>query len=409
MIWAYAQAIGRRLMAWSLLSVIIGVTLGIFGDSFWRAFGIQCLVWGAIDGVIAGFGLRSAAKRARPPEVEARNLRRLLWVNTGLDGLYIAAGLWLIVALGDEWRGHGWGIILQGAFLLIFDAVHAWRIPAEQSLPAIGFFTGPEHQSFSFQSSGTGAPAALLVHGFPGTPAEMRALGESLHRAGWSAHGVLLPGFGPDIPTLGQRRYDEWVRAVEAKLLELKRAHSRVALIGYSFGGGLSVEVAARIAPDGLVLLAPFAWTETLAQRVLVALASPLLPHAFRPYRRANFDDPKFRHTMTRFMGGADLDDPALRQALRELAVPATLLQEVRHTRRAYRLARQVRAPVLVVQGERDEVSRPANTQRLVNALPSGVRYVRVEAGHDLIEPTSPGWPEVERTVLEFATRTATK
>ncbi|MGQ0600990.1 MAG: alpha/beta hydrolase [Anaerolineales bacterium] len=205
------------------------------------------------------------------------------------------------------------------------------------------------------------------------------------------------------------RRYHEWVGAVEQKLVGLRRAHEQVLLVGYSFGAALSVEVATRVQPDGLILLAPFMWTETPVQRRLLALASPLLPYAFKPYARANFDDPKFRHTMNKFTGGADLDNAELRAALRDFAVPVTLFQEVRQTRRAYTLACEVRGPVLVVQGEKDEVSRPANTLRLVSALPPGTRFVRVDAGHDLIEPASPAWPEVERAVLTFAARVADK
>jgi alpha-beta hydrolase superfamily lysophospholipase len=53
-------------------------------------------------------------------------------------------------------------------------------------------FQGPEHLPFLWPG---GQPAALLVHGFPGTPAEMRPLGEALHQAGWTAQGILLPGF----------------------------------------------------------------------------------------------------------------------------------------------------------------------------------------------------------------------
>ena len=63
-------------------------------------------------------------------------------------------------------------------------------------------FQGDEHQPFHWNG---GQPAALLVHGFPGTPAEMRPLGTALHQAGWTVYGPLLPGFGPDIVTLFER------------------------------------------------------------------------------------------------------------------------------------------------------------------------------------------------------------
>ena len=44
-------------------------------------------------------------------------------------------------------------------------------------------FEAPEHQSYLWPG---GQPAALLLHGFPGTPAGTRALGQVPHAAGWS-------------------------------------------------------------------------------------------------------------------------------------------------------------------------------------------------------------------------------
>jgi esterase/lipase len=402
-----------RLRAWAVVSVLAGLALIAVGDPFWRGFGIQAVAWGLINGVIAWAGYRNAQKRARPPEAEARHLLRLLWVNAGLDLLYIAIGAAVIVFLGPaspEASGHGWGVVVQGAFLLVFDALHALRLPPEPRLPAVQFFTGPEHQPFTLHSpisdsqpSRSKTRAALLVHGFPGTPAEMRALGESLHAAGWTVRGLLLPGFGSDIPTLIYRRYADWVRAVEAELAALRREHERVIVVGYSFGGALALSAAARVPADGLVLIAPFLLTQPWWQQLMFLLIGPFLPYAFRPYARADFSDPRFRHVMDSFVGGADLDDPELHRALRDLAVPATILQEAAETTTAYRAAERVRAPALIVQGVRDEIARLTDVPRLLKAFGGRARYLRVDAGHDLLEPGKPGWAEVERAVLEFA------
>ena len=136
--WRASARIGRQLGAWSIASVLLGTALLAFADGATaRAFGLQCLVWGAIDGGIALAGaiaLRRAHARGAvddPQEApgERRRLRRLLWINAGLDVGYVAAGL-LLVAL---WRtpdglGHGLGVLVQGGFLLVFDAVHARRL-----------------------------------------------------------------------------------------------------------------------------------------------------------------------------------------------------------------------------------------------------------------------------------------
>ncbi|MGV2435662.1 MAG UNVERIFIED_CONTAM: hypothetical protein LVT10_12975 [Anaerolineae bacterium] len=52
-------------------------------------------------------------------------------------------------------------------------------------------FQGQEHLPFTLE--GSGKTAALLVHGFPGSAAEMRPIGDILHAQGITARGVLLP------------------------------------------------------------------------------------------------------------------------------------------------------------------------------------------------------------------------
>ena len=69
---------------------------------------------------------------------QAHALRRLLWLNAGLDLLYLALG-WRLAqaAIGSARRGHGLGILAQGGFLLLFDLLHARAVPqfAAPSLP----------------------------------------------------------------------------------------------------------------------------------------------------------------------------------------------------------------------------------------------------------------------------------
>jgi hypothetical protein len=138
-IWGFQQTLTRRLFIWSGLSIIVG--LGLLGlDSFWRGFGIQALAWGLIDAAIAFFGGLTARRRyaALPDPLapvcvrnESQKLRRLLWVNAGLDVGYMAGGLALALTLGANdpaWQGHGWGIVAQGGFLFLFDLYHAWII-----------------------------------------------------------------------------------------------------------------------------------------------------------------------------------------------------------------------------------------------------------------------------------------
>ena len=140
MIWLYQTRISSQLFAWSALSVFGGVALLLLVlDPFWRGVGLQGVVWGAIDAGIAFFGqLGMRRKLADVPDPndrgvqleEARRLQRLLFINAGLDVLYVAVGVGIVLTFGVDntfARGNGVGIVVQGAFLLLFDLFHGWR------------------------------------------------------------------------------------------------------------------------------------------------------------------------------------------------------------------------------------------------------------------------------------------
>jgi carboxylesterase len=336
-----------------------------------------------------------------------------LWINTGLDVLYIAGGITLASILGPGnpgWLGHGWGIMVQGAFLFFFDLIHAQAVPPGYGrtpilpLHSLRAFSEPLHQPF-FHAGGSGA--ALLVHGFPGTPAEMRPLADVLHDQGWTVQGILLPGFGSQLPEIFERRYTDWLEAVEQNLLALKQKYSPVLLIGYSLGGTLSIAAASRIQPDGLVLLSPFWRIGTPLQRLVGLILRPFLPRYFRPLQRADFHDPKLQQSLADFFPDVDLDDPETHTWLRDLQVPATVISQiVKSGKLGYRRARSVRTPTLVVQGEEDELVRPSNTRRLVERLASAQSdggYLEIPGGHNIIDKDQPEWGRLEQTLIEFS------
>jgi hypothetical protein len=135
-IWTLQTRLSRHLLVWSALSIATGAFL-LFAPPFWQGVGVQALVWGTIDAAIALFGLRALRRRraragAHEPHAlshEARNLRRLLLVNAGLDVLYVGAGVAVLNGFASDFaRGNGVGIIVQGGFLLLFDAFYALKV-----------------------------------------------------------------------------------------------------------------------------------------------------------------------------------------------------------------------------------------------------------------------------------------
>jgi hypothetical protein len=141
-IWQFQTRLSRRLQNWAIFSVASGLLMR-FGGRYWRGMGGQFIGWGLINAAIALFGRSAADNRAADyenpgaPQVlakESRNLRRLLLINAGLDVLYILFGAGLAARdKGDGTRkGNGRGIIIQGAFLFVFDVLHAAMLPRHE-------------------------------------------------------------------------------------------------------------------------------------------------------------------------------------------------------------------------------------------------------------------------------------
>src|SRR5262245_56069673 len=113
-------------------------------------------------------------------------------------------------------------------------------------------YAHPDHQEFRYSG---GRARALLIHGFLGSPRDMRPLGEALAAVGVDVRGVLLPGFGPDTARLSRVRADEWLAAARSAWNELRDGAERTTLIGFSMGGAIALSLAAESgqAPDHLV------------------------------------------------------------------------------------------------------------------------------------------------------------
>lgn len=280
----------------------------------------------------------------------------------------------------------------------------------QQTLSFAPAFAGAEHQPFDLP--GTGDDAVLLVHGFPGTPAEMRPLANRLHERGWRVKGILLPGFGIEIDTLAERTCEDWIGAVTTALTGLQREHHRVIVVGHSLGGALTLAASGRLAGQGgqsgtpvdRVLLSPF-WKLNHVLWPLIPVITTFVKQV-KPFRLAKVDlnDPNLRSKMAAMLPDVDFDDPAVQDGIRNFAIPGSLFVHLRLAGRcAESVAAQVTGRTLVLQGKNDPLVLPPLTRQFAARIGGQVTYTEIPGLHDLVSPAGAGWEAVQRETLAFA------
>lgn len=411
MIWDFENISARRLILWAGLNGIMGLGLVLFSENMWMALGLGLILWGLVEGTLAWVILQRAGKhlgqssKFAEEEKEAGKARRHLWISNALDVIIVAGGTALVYFNIREslfCQGIGLSLIIHGAFLFIFSMQSALRVPDPLQLPHLPLFTHPDHDPFLFEG---GKPACLLVHGFPGTALEMRPLGEGLNEVGWTARGMRLPGFGPELADVIDYNNEAWVQSILQELKLLKEAgHSPLLLVGYSFGGGLSIQAAARMQLDGLVLIAPVAWHEPPWAKVALDFARALLPLRFQPFQRIPLAGSTPLEGMEPFLPEIDFEDPAHARELQHLQLPLYILDQVREVARgAVAAAPQIYTPTLLIQGRQDKVIQPARTKALRDLLNASVTYEKVDGTHSLTMPHNPAFEDVKAKVIHFA------
>jgi carboxylesterase len=127
----------------------------------------------------------------------------------------------------------------------------AWRLGSPRS--------GDGDKS-PFYARGTGQRAVLCLHGFTGTPFEVRPLAEALAAQGFTTLAPVLAGHGGTLEDLARTTYVDWLasatRALQALSSEIGGGPVMVA--GFSLGGLLALRLA-RLHPTSVAALAVMA------------------------------------------------------------------------------------------------------------------------------------------------------
>ncbi|MBZ4421670.1 carboxylesterase [Myxococcus sp. RHSTA-1-4] len=228
---------------------------------------------------------------------------------------------------------------------------------------------------------GTGEDACLLLHGFTGSPWDVRPLGEALAARGMRAVAPRLPGHGTTPQALLHVNWRDWQAAAEHALHSL-RGHRSIFVAGLSMGSLLALRLAAHHAGvvRALALVAPAVRFRGPRMFLIRQLArTPLLEWA-RPWAEKT---------------GTDISDPeALAEAPVLPAFPVARLRDLCTLQdRAARDAAHVRCPTLVAVAEQDHVVDPEGGRWLARRLAAApsVRFLSLRHGFHIIPRDTAG------------------
>ncbi len=235
-----------------------------------------------------------------------------------------------------------------------------------------------------------GPIGCLLIHGFPGTPAEMRGLGEYLAQQGHTVYAVRLAGYGGLPEELRYTTWHDWLVSAEIALNELRRHCTAVVVVGFSMGGALGLLLAQRHTFARLVVLAtPLALQGDWRLNIL-PLAKYVMPW-FYPLQHADLSDPFIQARIREYAPTADLNDPQVQQHIRQsVKIPLAALDELRkllaHTRQTLP---RVSLPTLVMHGRNDDIAAPMHAEEIVARIATPAHHKTLiwweQTGHQLL------------------------
>ena len=237
-------------------------------------------------------------------------------------------------------------------------------------------------------------PACLLIHGFTGTPKEMRWMGEFLNGHGYTCLGIRLAGHATDPEDMIRSRWTDWVASVEDGYQLLCGVNNNIFLVGLSMGGILALFMSTQLAPrvKGVIAMSTPSRLPTDYPIWFIELVSHVMryrPKSNEPPGSGWFDKSAYKDHVA-----------YAKNPVRSTAELKKLILEMRA------VLAQVKVPILLMHSKDERYISPNNMEDiyagLINTSDKAKLYI-TGSGHNL--PRDASREQVFHSALEFIQR----
>ena len=198
-------------------------------------------------------------------------------------------------------------------------------------------------------------PACLLIHGFTGTPKEMRWMGDYLSQQGFTCLGVRLAGHATNPEDMIASRWTDWTASVEDAYSLLRGITDNIYFVGLSMGGVLSLLMSTRLKVRGVVAMStPYKLRDDprLKYIDLIGKFMPFMPKSKEPPGSGWFDKDAWKDHVS-YPQNPVSSIGELNKLLREMQASLS----------------KVNAPVLLIHSQDDKYVTPESMEQIYSDL----------------------------------------
>lgn len=230
---------------------------------------------------------------------------------------------------------------------------------------------------FDFRGGKTGV---LLIHGFTGTPSEMRPIGKYLSEKGYTVKAPLLAGHGTSPEDMMRTGMKDWIKSAGDAYFELKRQCEDVYVTGHSMGGILALHLASRLPVKGVI---------SMCAPIMVRDRKAALSRFVTPFIKFTAHRPHPEHIEPYLAGYKKTPIKCVPELLKLIRMVRKELSEIQ-------------APALILQAEQDQTVRPESANYIFRNIGSRQKQIKWYPNSGHILPVDHDQDQVFADVADF-------